>query len=173
MATLLIFDFSGLHGAYDAALVAGDVAAAPEVPAVGRGGWAFDDTDEEAVLTNEVEMPSQYTGSGLTGKVHGYFKTETTVTSEAVMDVFVEAKTPGSDTLDMEAAASWDTANSMEIDPGGTAGDPVVGSTTLTNADSVAVGDSVRFGLRRDCDATADIASGDFVVTSLVIEDDG
>ncbi len=170
MATLLIFSAKAMHGDIDQQLVTNDGAAGLEMPAVGRPAWAFDDTDEEAIITAEVEMPSQYTGSGLTAKLHLYTKT---ATDDARFDVFVEAKTPNSDTTpDMEAAASWDSANSA-TDTGGTAGYPLVLSITLTNADSVAAGDSVRFGVRRDCDHADDDTNGDWMLTGLTIEDDG
>lgn len=173
MASLIILPASMFVGDEDAQLVAGDVAASPENIQSSRIWWAFDDTEEEAIVSAEFSMPTQYTGPGLVAIIHGFFKTETTVTSEAVIDVFVEAKTPNSDTLDMEATASWAAANPGEIDPGGTAGDPVKQSIALTNADSVAVGDSVRIGVRRDTDEANDIASGDFCITFIELQDDG
>lgn len=172
MASLVILPASMFTGDEDAQLVAGDVAASPENIQSSRMWWAFDDTEEEAIVSLEFPMPTQYTGTGLKAIIHGFFKTETTVTSEAVIDIFVEAKTPG-DTLDMEVAASWDAANPGEIDPGGTAGDPVSQSIALTNADSVAVGDSVRIGVRRDVDEADDVASGDFCITFIELQDDG
>ena len=135
--------------------------------------WAFDDTNEEAVLSKQLVMPSQYTGSGLKAIVHGFFKTETVTAETATLDVHIEAVTPNSDTLDMETAKSWAALNQGDVVPGGTAGDPVSLSITLTNADSIAVGDSFRLGIRRDTDDGDDTATGDFCITAVEIADDG
>lgn len=170
MATLFTFSAHALIGDNDAQLVAGDVAATPNV-FIGRPGLEYDDTAEEAALTGEVEMPSQYTGSGLTAKIHFAMKSATS--SNVRWDVLVEAKTPDTDTLDMEAASGWDSVNAGTAAVPGTAGNPSDVSITLTNADSVAVGDLVRFGIRRDCDHADDAASGDAILFALTIEDDG
>ena len=123
-------------------------------------------------MTPEVDMPSQYTGSGLKAVVHFFMASD--ATNDIALDVFVEAKTPNADTLDMETADSWDSANSGTKSVGGTtAGDPLTLEITLTNADSVAVGDLVRFGVRRDTDSGDDDASGDLFITCIEIEDDG
>jgi hypothetical protein len=175
MATLLTIAYGAWAPAPDALLVAGDVGAEPELSTgdSGRGFWAFDDTAEECMVSDTFEMPSQYTGSGLTAVIHGFFKSEVTVTDEAVIDIAVEAVTPDSDTLDLEAADSFDTVNSVEIDPPATAGNATSVNNTLTNADSVAAGDFVRIAVRRDTDAAADTATGDFCITHISIEDDG
>ncbi|KKK54501.1 hypothetical protein LCGC14_3084080, partial [marine sediment metagenome] len=44
---------------------------------------------------------------------------------------------------------------------------------TLTNADSIAVGDSFRIGIRRDIDDGDDTATGDFALTGIELQDDG
>lgn len=170
MATLLNFPANCLIGDNDENLVAGDAAAAP-ANKNGRPVMAFDDTDEEAALTPELEMPSQYTGSGLTAVVHFFMASD--ASNDIALDVFVEAKTPNSDTLDMETADSWDSANSDTMSLNGTtAGDPLSLEITLTNDDSLAAGDLVRFGVRRDTDSANDDASGDLYITCLAIEDD-
>ncbi len=173
MATLLVLDASVFVGDDDAQLVAGDVGASPEVIKSSRMWWAFDDTDEEAITSKQLVMPSQYTGSGLKAIVHGFFKTETVAAETATIDVFIEAVTPNSDTLDMETAESFSTLNQGDVVPGGTAGDPVSLSITLTNADSVAVGDSFRIGIRRDIDDGDDTATGDFCLYAVEIADGG
>lgn len=171
MATLLNFPASGLIGDQDAQLVAGDVAATP-ASKLGRPVLAFDDTDEEAALTPPVEMPSQYTGSGLTAVVHFFMASDNT--NDVALDVFVEAITPNTDTLDLEAASGWGSANSgTKSLSGTTAGDLLTLEITLTNADSVAAGDLVRFGVRRDCDSADDDASGDLYLVAIEIEDGG
>lgn len=171
MATLLNFPASSLIGDNDANLVAGDLAATP-ANKNGRPVLAFDDTDEEAALTPEVEMPSQYTGSGLKAVVHFFMASD--AANNIALDVFVEAKTPDADTLDLETADSWDSANSGTKDLSGTtAGDPLTLEITLSNADSVAIGDLVRFGIRRDTDSANDDASGDLFISCMEIEDGG
>lgn len=173
MAHVTLFNFpaSAMFGDNDAQLVAGDVAAAHEVPAVGRPCLAYDDTEEEAALTAEHTMPGQYAGGTLKATIEVYMKSD--ATNDIAFDVFVEAKTPGTDTLDLEAAASWDIANSGTITVGSTtAGDPLTMTITLTNKDSVAALDLVRFGLRRDTDSADDDASGDACVTNLEIWED-
>jgi len=173
MATLLVLEMGVFVGDEDAQLVAGDVAASPEFVQSSRGWWAFDDTAEEAITSKELIMPSQYTGSGLAAIVHGFFKTEIVATDEARIDVAVEAKTPDTDTLDMEVAESFDSVNAADVVPGGTAGDPVSKSITLTNADSIAAGDLFRLGIRRDTDHANDTATGDFCITAIEIKDGG
>lgn len=170
MATLLILPAPLWIGDEDAQLVAGDVAASLE-RFVGRLGYAFDTTAEEAIVTPELVMPTQYTGSGLTAIVHAASKSATS--SNFRWDVLVEAKTPDTDTLDMEAANSWDSVNAASMAVAATAGNPMDLSITLTNADSVAAGDLVRFGLRRDTDHADDAAGGDAMFFCMEIADDG
>lgn len=159
---------SAFIGDNDAQLVAGDAAAAP-VNHLGRPAYAFDDTDEEAITSVEFEMPAEYTGSG-TLKAEIFFAMASDTTNDIAIDVFVEAKTAGTDTLDMEAASSWDTANSGTASVSGTtAGDPLSLTISLTNKDSVAAGDVVRIGLRRDCDSANDDATGDMFIYSVSI----
>lgn len=169
--TLLPFPAPGLIGDTSAQLVAGDAPAPPDVPAKDRPAVSFDDTDEEAAVTAEMPMPGQYGATTLKATIHFY--TASDVTNDLAMDVFVEAKTPNVDTLDMEAAASWDTANSGTVSVSGTtAGDPLTLTITLANKDSVAAGDLVRFGIRRDCDSANDDIVGDVYVTALEIWED-
>ncbi|KKK85193.1 hypothetical protein LCGC14_2775730, partial [marine sediment metagenome] len=126
------------------------------------------------VLSKQLVMPSQYTGSGLK-LVHGFFKTETVTAETATLDVHIEAVTPNSDTLDMETAESFSTVNVVDMIPPTTVGNPTDSSKTLTNADSIAAGDSFRIGIRRDTIATsptADDATGDFCLYAVEIADD-
>lgn len=155
-------------GDQDAQLVAGDAAAVP-VSHVGRPAYAFDDTDEEAIVSGEFEWPDGYTGSG-TLKATVHFAMASDTTNDIAIDAFVEAKTPGTDTLDMEAASSWDSANSGTSSVSGTtAGDPLALTITLTNKDSVASADLVRVGFRRDCDSANDDATGDMFIYSVCL----
>lgn len=169
MATTIInLPASALIPDNDANLVAGDNPAQWEA-FNGRLGLTFDDIDEEAALSPEMVMPQGVSGT-LSAIIHFFMKSD--ASNDIALDVFVEAKTPNNDTLDMESADSWDSANSGTKSLGGTtAGDPLTLSITLTNKDSVAAGDLFRIGVRRDCDSGNDDASGDLVITAIEIQE--
>lgn len=155
-------------GDNSAQLVAGDVTAR-RVNHSGRPALAFDDTAEEAAVSQEFEVPTAHTGTG-TLKATLHVAAASDATNDIAFDVFVESKTPNTDTLDMESAASWDTANAGTISLAGTtAGDPLTLTITLTNADSVAAGDLVRIGIRRDTDSANDDAAGDIFVYAVTL----
>lgn len=143
-------------GDNSAQLVAGDVTAR-RVNHSGRPALAFDDTVKEAAVSQEFEAPSAHTGTG-TLKATLHVASASDVTNDIAFDVFVESKTPNTDTLDMESAASWGTANAGTLSLAGTtAGDPLALTITLTNADSMAAADLVRIGIRRNAGASGDI----------------
>jgi hypothetical protein len=168
--TMLIFPASSMIGDNDAQLVTGDVGA-PHSSHLGRPVLSFDDTEEEAAVTPEMHMPGSYGGGTLKATVHFYMASDNT--NDVAIDVFVEAKTPDTDTLDMETASSWDSANSGTVSlSGSTAGDPLSMTITLTNKDSLAANDLVRFGVRRDTDSANDDASGDLYLAALEIWED-
>jgi hypothetical protein len=104
---------------------------------------------------------------GLTGAqnmiVH-YFMASAT-SGKVDFEVAVEAVTPG-DAVDLDAADSFDTANGITAPTvPGTAGYESSFTCTLTNVDSMAAGDHVRFSLKRDAaDGTNDTATGDCYV---------
>ena len=153
----------------DAQLVAGDVAAR-RVNHVGRPGWAFDDTAEEAILSAEFDVPSTHTGSG-TFKAILKLAAASDATNDSRFDVFVEKKTPGSTTLDMEAASGWGSANSATKSfAGTTAGDLVELAVTLS--DSVAAGDLLRIGVRCDCDHADQDVVGDVFLYAVVVREE-
>lgn len=132
---------------------------------------AFDDADEEAAISIPFVMPTTYAGGTLKARCKCFFESETTATDEAVLDVRVEAITPG-DAVDVDAGDSFDSANTAEVDPPGTAGYVVEQDVTLTNKDSVAAGDECRLLIRRDTDGAADTATDDlYVETVELIED--
>lgn len=86
-------------------------------------------------------------------------------------DVYVEAIT-AADAVDMDAAESWDAANSGDQTVPGTAGYLGVVTITLTNKDSAAVGDYCRLRLERDADdGTNDTATGDARVWAVTIRE--
>lgn len=164
--TLLNFDAGCLLGD-DKPLVAGD---APCGKKLVQNRWVatFDDTDEEAAYTPSVQMPGQYAGGTLMATLTVMFESEVTATDEAVFDVSVEAVTSG-DAVDFDAGRSFDSVNSVEVDPPGTAGYIVTQDVTLTNKDSVAAGDHVTFHIRRDCDLAADTATDDAYILGIEI----
>ena len=172
MASLVSLPMAVFVGDEDAQLVAGDVASSPANIQSSRMWWTFDATNEEAIVSGAFKMPTQYTGSGLKIVIEGFFPVENVAAETATIDVFLEAIT-AADAIDMEAAASWATANQGDVVPNTTTGRPVTLTITLTNADSVAVGDQVRIGIRRDTDDGDDTATGDFCLTSAELQDDG
>lgn len=101
---------------------------------------------------------------GLTGAMTFVFKymMASATSGKVDFEVAVEAVTPG-DSVDLDATTSFDTANTITAPTvPGTAGYVGEISCTLTNADSMAAGDLVRFSLKRDAaDGTNDTASGD------------
>ncbi len=85
------------------------------------------------------------------------------------VDVAVEAVSDG-DSTDLDAGDSFDTVNSTDnTTVPGTAGYIDQISVTLTNADSMAAGDYVRFSLARD--ASEDTATGDMLVLAMEIRE--
>jgi hypothetical protein len=87
--------------------------------------------------------------------------------------VQVEAVTDG-DAVDLDATTSFDSVNnSASTTVPGTAGHLDQISVTLTNADSAAAADYIRFSLNRDADGSAitDSATGDAYVLAVEIRD--
>jgi len=146
-------------------LVGGDLAAL-QVNHIGRPALAFDDTDEMAATSHEFPMPGQYAGGTLKATLYVYAAGDNT--NDTCFDVFVEAVTPNADTLDMETADSWDTANPGTISlAGSTVGDLLTIVITLANKDSVEAGDLVRYGVRRDTDSADDDVVGDMFFSAM------
>lgn len=90
-------------------------------------------------------------------------------TGDTDWDVAVEAVSNG-DAVDLDASTSFDTANSTDntVVPG-TAGFPQQITVTLTNNDSSAAADYIRFSLTRD--AASDTAAGDAYVLACEVRD--
>lgn len=125
---------------------------------------------EQAAITDELPMPTQYAGGTLKAKLH--FFTASASSGGIGWEVYVEAKTPDTDTLDLETADSWDSANAATHTLGGTAGDARTETITLTNKDSVAAGDLFRLCVRRDSDLAGDTASGDVFLAAVELLED-
>lgn len=169
MAHLFTIPSSLFRGDVDEQMVAGDL---PATMAFHKGAmvWAFDATDEEAVVSNGWIRMGAFTGS-LTAKLLLY--TASANTGGCVFDVSVMAVTPNSDNIDLETAESFSTVNSSgDISVALTAaGDPIEASITLTNADSIAEGDWFKLAIRRDTDHADDDAAGDVYFAGVAISD--
>jgi len=126
---------------------------------------AFDATTNETCYWSSV-VPTGWTGT-ITAKV--FYKMASATSGDVDVDVAVESVSDG-DTVDLDATTSFDTANSTDnTTVPGTAGYMDVVSVTLTNNDSSAAGDYIRFRLTRD--AASDTAAGDMHVLMVEIQD--
>jgi hypothetical protein len=108
---------------------------------------------------------------GWTGAVHAfiYYIMASATSGDVDVNVAVEAVTDA-DAFDMDAGDSFDTVNALDnTTVPGTAGYMDVIDVTLTNFDSGAAGDYVRFSLDRD--APDDTATGDMHVLAVEIRD--
>lgn len=128
---------------------------------------AFDAaTDESCYWTGVAPQ-------GLTGTltlVVSYIMASAT-SGDVVWDAAVEAVTDG-DATDLDAGDSFDTTNAATAATvPGTAGHIDQVSITLTNKDSIAVGDYFRVRLNRDANNAADTATGDAYVLSVELRD--
>lgn len=150
----------------DAQLVAGDD---PCGVVAHNGAMALsfpDGSDESAAVSQWVEMPSAFASGTLKGRV--FYYAESATSGDFDLEGYLQAVTPGSDTLDLEAATSWDSANQADLPASGTAGDLLYADVTFTNKDGVAPGDLFRLGLRRDSDdATDDDATGAMFIAGV------
>lgn len=110
---------------------------------------------------------------GLTGALTAvvFYSMASATTGGVRVGVAVEAVTPA-DAVDLDAATSYDTQNAAsDTSVPGTAGHMEAISVTLTNADSMAAGDLVRFQLMRLNNHADDSASGDMHVHRMEIRD--
>jgi len=168
--TVFAFDAGALVPDTGATLVAGDAAALQvshnEGPAI-----ELDDTDEMAFLTRWVPAPQGLSID--TAEIYFYPTGDPGDTDGVRIDAYVEAVTPNSDTQDMyDGAKGFDSANSASRVMNGVAeGDPQKLTITLTNKDSVAAGDMVRFGFRRDTDHEDDDYAASIFVTAIEIRE--
>lgn len=164
--TLLNFDAASMDGD-TVPVTAGDKAAYFD-SINGRLMLVFPDgADEYAAVTRAVAMPQAYAGGTLTAKLH--FITGATA-NEVVWEVYVEAVTEA-DATDLDAATSFDSVNTTTETVPGTAGYLGICDVTLTNKDSVAAGDMVRFLVRRDSDAAGDDAAASAYLIAVEIQE--
>lgn len=132
-----------------------------------RYALAFDTTTSETCYWTAV-APQGLTGTWTA--VISYMMASA-VSGGVAFDVAVESVSSG-DALDLDAAASFDSVNGgSDAAVPGTAGYMEQISITLTNMDSIAAGDFVRFSLARDVADAADTAAGDCYVIGVEIRD--
>lgn len=132
---------------------------------------AFDDTTVEGARSAPFQMPAAYTGGG-TLKADIFYMMASATTGKVDFEVAVEAVT-AADSVDLDSAESFDTANAANQTVPGTAGYLGKLTVTLTNKDSVAAGDMVRLKLERDADdGTDDTASGDARVLFVTLREE-
>ena len=126
-----------------------------------RSSLAFDDSTNESAVAAAI-LPIEYLGTG-TLKAKLFFYSASANSGDAGWNAQVEAVTPG-DTLDLEAAHSFDTANNGTQALSGVAGNLTDITISLSYKDSCAAGDLIRLAIQRDADSS-DTASGDLYLT--------
>lgn len=138
----------------------------PELTLVNRRPvLAFDATTNETCYWT-MAVPQGITGT-MTLIISVMMASATTGNTD--WDVAVEAVTSG-DATDLDATTSFDTANSTDnTTVPGTAGYMQQITVTLTNNDSLAAADYVRFSLLRD--AVSDTAAGDAYILTAELRD--
>ena len=122
--------------------------------------------------TSEACFWTSLASQGLTGTltaVISYVMASAT-TGNVVFRVQIEAITDG-DATDLDAASSFDTANSATVAVPGTAGFIDQAAITLTTNDSLAVADYFRLRLDRDAANASDTAAGDCHVLAVEFRD--
>ena len=129
-------------------------------PVNGRVVLAFDASTDEACYWSFI-CPQGGIGTSLTCIV--YYAMASATSGAIYWQAALEAVTPG-DSLDLDAATSFDTANSGNGTVPGTAGYMQAITITMTNKDSIAAGDLVWLKLNRDADNGSDNATGDAYV---------
>lgn len=143
----------------------------PQLTQVGtspkRPVLAFDATTGETAYWTGV-VPAGFTG---TPTAIVYYIMASATTGGVAFDVAVESVTAG-DAVDLDAGASFDSVNGgSDASVQATAGYLDTITCTLTNRDSMAAGDYVRYSLARDVADAADTATGDCYVLALEIRD--
>jgi len=128
---------------------------------------AFDASTNETCYWTGI-VPQGWTGT-ITALV--YYIMASATSGDVDIDIAIESITDA-DATDLDAGTSFDTTNSTDnTTVPGTAGYMDVISVTLTNNDSSAAGDYIRFSLTRD--AASDTATGDMYVLAVEIRDGG
>lgn len=134
-----------------------------------RAVLAFDAATDEAAMWTAI-APQGWTGT-ITAVITYCMASATSGT--VGLQVSVEAISDG-DTVDIDSSTSYDTVNnSASTTVPGTAGYIDQISVTLTNNDSSAPADLLRFKVNRDADGSTitDSATGDLYLLSVEIRD--
>lgn len=132
-----------------------------------RPALAFDASTSETCYFSG-KAPQGVTGTW-TAVVSFVMASDTNTAHTVEFGVSVEAVTSG-DATDLDAGTSFDTENTANTTIPGTAGYEKDLSITLTNMDSVAAADYLRFQLDRNTAGTDD-ATGDCYVLNVEIRD--
>ncbi len=127
----------------------------------------FDDAANEYATTPSFSLPGDYTNG--TVKATIWYCVETATSNDVAFTVQVEAITPA-DAVDMLTASSFDTANAGTDTVPGTAKRLASFDITLSNKDSMAVGDLMRIRLNHD--SANDTASDDSIVFAIEVWED-
>lgn len=123
--------------------------------------------------TDETAYWAGIAPQGLTGTMTAVitYSMASATTGDVKFQVAVEAISDG-DSVDMDAADSFDTTNSPSaVTVPATAGFPDQLSVTLTNQDSIAAGDYFRISVTRDANDAGDTATGDCHVYAVELRD--
>jgi len=132
-----------------------------------RGVAAFDDTTAETIYL-ESTAPSGLTGT-ITCSATGFMASAES--GSIVVQVQVEAFSEGDNSASMVTACSFDTSNSALGGVPASAGVWLTVPQTLTDNDSMAAGDSVRFAITRLVGHASDNATGDWYLKSFLVAD--
>lgn len=128
---------------------------------------AFDASTDEACQWTDI-APTGLTGT-LTATCYCIMASATS--GNVIMQGSVEAVT-AADATDLDAGDSFDTANASSATAvGSTAGYLFTVAITLTNKDSIAVGDYYRLKINRDADNASDTATGDLYLLAVELQD--
>lgn len=127
---------------------------------------AFDAAADETAYWTFI-APQGMTGT-LTILIHYMMASATT--GSVYWEGILEAITPG-DATDLDAGNSFGTTNSGNGAVPATAGYEQSISITLTNNDSIAVGDYVRLSINRDANHASDTATGDAYLLAVEFRD--
>jgi hypothetical protein len=152
----------------ESAVMPGTNFPAPGIDAQLRTYLAFDATTDEACDWTFIAP------QGLTGTITVVitYRMASATTGACRWEALLEAITDG-DTVDTDAASSFDTTNSNGATVPGTAGYIDQISITMTNADSIAAGDICRLRVNRDANGTTgtDDATGDAQILAIELRD--
>lgn len=126
--------------------------------------------DEECVFS--YVMPQHYDGGGVTAHIH--YAMSSAVANEVVFQGAFERIGDGQQDLDSDGFAAFQSSGAVTVP--GTSGDVDICTIAFTDGaqmDSVAVGESFRFKVRRDADDTSatDDAAGDSEIVKVELRE--